>query len=153
MAKKPPPPPPYEVGYGKPPKHTQFKPGRSGNPNGRRKGVNNLQTDVLRVLREPVKMRSGDKVRTISTQEATIRKLREKALGGDARSLDRLVDLATRHNNQPLEQGPVAGSDPDEAAVFEGFVARLKAAALRDISSTDPAAMSSDGAEREEADA
>ena len=25
----------YEVGYGKPPKHTQFKRGQSGNPNGR----------------------------------------------------------------------------------------------------------------------
>jgi hypothetical protein len=27
--------PEYPVGYKKPPTHTQFKPGRSGNPNGR----------------------------------------------------------------------------------------------------------------------
>src|SRR5215472_12677701 len=26
---------PYEVGYGKPPRHTQFQKGRSGNPGGR----------------------------------------------------------------------------------------------------------------------
>ena len=25
----------YEVGYGKPPKHSRFKPGQSGNPKGR----------------------------------------------------------------------------------------------------------------------
>ena len=31
----------YEVGYGKPPKSTQFKPGRSGNPKGRTKGSRN----------------------------------------------------------------------------------------------------------------
>ena len=32
----------YEVGYGRPPQHTQFRPGQSGNPAGRRKGVRNL---------------------------------------------------------------------------------------------------------------
>ena len=33
-----PPPPKYEVGYGKPPAGTRFKPGQSGNPAGRPKG-------------------------------------------------------------------------------------------------------------------
>ena len=36
----------YEVGYGRPPKDSQFRPGQSGNPAGRRKGVRNLMTDV-----------------------------------------------------------------------------------------------------------
>ena len=131
MSKKDPPTPPYEVGYGKPPKHTQFQPGRSGNPKGRRRGANNLQTDVLRMLREPVKLRSGDKVRTISTQEATLRKLREKALNGDARALDRFVELAARHNNHAVEEAPSVMRDPDEEAVLNEFVARVQAAALR----------------------
>ena len=33
--------PGYEVGYGKPPKDTRFKPGQSGNPSGRPKGATN----------------------------------------------------------------------------------------------------------------
>ena len=31
----------YDVGYGKPPASTRFKPGQSGNPKGRPKGANN----------------------------------------------------------------------------------------------------------------
>ena len=34
----------FSVGYGKPPAHTQFKPGQSGNPKGRRKGQRNVRT-------------------------------------------------------------------------------------------------------------
>jgi hypothetical protein len=33
-----------KVGYGRPPKHSQFAPGRSGNLNGRPKGSKNMTT-------------------------------------------------------------------------------------------------------------
>jgi hypothetical protein len=36
--------PSYEVGYGKPPQHSRFKPGHSGNPRGRAKGSLNTHT-------------------------------------------------------------------------------------------------------------
>ena len=45
---------PYEVGYGKPPKHTRFQPGQSGNPRGRPKGTKNLKTDLEEELSERV---------------------------------------------------------------------------------------------------
>src|SRR6476660_557937 len=59
----------YEVGYGRPPTHSQFRPGQSGNPAGRRQGVRNLQTDVMRTLRTPIKVKEGGRSRTKSTQE------------------------------------------------------------------------------------
>ena len=62
----------YEVGYGKPPTHSQFRPGQSGNPAGRRKGVRNLKTDVMRTLRTPVKVKEGGRSRTRSTQEGVL---------------------------------------------------------------------------------
>ena len=40
----------YIVGYGKPPDHTQFKPGQSGNPHGRRKGSKNYRTIVGEIM-------------------------------------------------------------------------------------------------------
>jgi Family of unknown function (DUF5681) len=76
----------YEVGYGKPPTHSQFRPGQSGNPAGRRKGVRNLKTDVMRMLRTPVKVTEGGRTRTRSTQEGALMVLREKALRADARA-------------------------------------------------------------------
>jgi Family of unknown function (DUF5681) len=84
----------YEVGYCKPPTHSQFQPGRSGNPAGRRKGLRNLATDVKRMLATTVKVKEGGRTRTLSTQETLLRVLREKALGGDQRALDLLLGLA-----------------------------------------------------------
>jgi Family of unknown function (DUF5681) len=44
----------YEVGYGKPPRHTRFKKGQSGNPRGRPNGSKNLSTLLSETLSEPV---------------------------------------------------------------------------------------------------
>jgi hypothetical protein len=75
----------HDVGYG-PPKGTQFRPGRSGNPAGRRKSVRNLKTDVQRTLKVPLKVNASGRPRKISTQEGALLLLREKALKGDARA-------------------------------------------------------------------
>ena len=44
----------YEVGYGKPPRHTRFKKGQSGNPRGRPSGSKNLKTLLNEALNERV---------------------------------------------------------------------------------------------------
>jgi uncharacterized protein DUF5681 len=54
----------YTIGYGKPPTHTQYRPGQSGYPAGRRKGGRNLKTDVKRMLAMPVKVKEGGRTRT-----------------------------------------------------------------------------------------
>lgn len=59
----------YEIGDKRPPKHSQFKPGVSGNPRGRPKGSVNLRSRVTKHLRQSVtvtrngrsvKMQKGD---------------------------------------------------------------------------------------------
>jgi len=75
-----------KVGYGRPPVHSRFKPGQSGNPPGRPKGTLNFTTDLKRTLQAPVTLNDGRKTRRVTTQEAALLRLAEKALKGDPKS-------------------------------------------------------------------
>ena len=122
----------YTVGYGRPPRHSQFRPGQSGNPAGRRKGVRNLMTDVKRTLKVPVSVKAGGRSRKISTQEGALLLLREKALSGDPRALDRLIELASRFNNEPGETvAPVVSAD--DQAMLADYRAEVEAAATASL--------------------
>lgn len=81
----------YEVGYGKPPKHTRFRKGQpSPNPRGRgakkTKEAEDLRKIFERIMGEPVTVRSGEKVMTMTAWEGIMRKLRNKAFEGDYRA-------------------------------------------------------------------
>ena len=83
-----------EAGYGKPPKSGMFKKGQSGNPKGRPKGVKNFQTELCSVLRSKVTVTEAGKLKSVSTVEAALMRLREKALKGDQRALEILLGYA-----------------------------------------------------------
>ena len=117
----------YNVGYGKPPAHTRFRPGQSGNPAGRRKGVRNLKADVVRTLAAPLKVKEAGRTRTKSTQEGALMLLREKALRGDSRALDRMLELAIRFNNDSVEEGPSQPLSSDDQAILVAYVAEITA--------------------------
>jgi hypothetical protein len=77
----------YAVGYKKPPRHTQFKPGHSGNTKGRPK-KSTAPTDVLRKqLRTLVNVTAGGKTQRVSILEAIVMKLASLAASGDYKSI------------------------------------------------------------------
>jgi uncharacterized protein DUF5681 len=119
----------YEIGYRKPPKHSQFRPGHSGNSVGRRQGLRNLVTDVRSTLGTPVKIKEGGRTRTRSTQEGVLMVLREKALRGDARALDRLFELAKRFNGDEAEVGSAQALAADDQAILSAYEAEIIVAA------------------------
>jgi|TARA_Y100000817_G_scaffold241022_1_gene192965 hypothetical protein len=85
--------PVYEVGYGKPPVTTRFKPGQSGNPRGRPKGAKGLNTIVRETLGGKLAVRTSEGTKKISKIEAVLQKTLEKALKGDARAQFELMKL------------------------------------------------------------
>ena len=84
------------VGYKRPPVHTRFNPGQSGNPSGRAKGSQNLQTLFKKILNEQISLREGLRVRKVSKAEAVLRGLVIGALKGEARSVDTVFRLAEK---------------------------------------------------------
>ena len=81
----------YTVGYGKPPKSTQFKPGQSGNPKGRTKGSKNgIYTYIQRELNSSITLTDGSR---ITKEQGFARQLTNKALRGDIQSQKLLFNI------------------------------------------------------------
>ncbi len=103
------PQPSSDVGYKRPPMHSRFKPGQSGNPSGRPKGSQNFKTLFHKILKEQVQLREGADVRKVTKAEAIMRSLVIGALKGDTRSMGTLFRLAEQTGqfeeaNTPITQ-------------------------------------------------
>ena len=114
----------HDVGYKKPPRHSQFKKGMSGNAKGRPRGTRNFQTDLRDELAELVNVREDGSVTRVSSQRAALKKLRAKALNGDQRALEKLLALAERHGiDDAADEAEHALSQSDQQ-IIERFKER-----------------------------
>jgi beta-lactamase class A len=92
-----------DVGYMNPPEHTRYKKGKSGNPRGRPRKPEDLNTFLQRVLNRKIRVKDND--RKLPIRDALIWKLRELALQGDKQALAlqrRIIDEADI--GQPREE-------------------------------------------------
>lgn len=92
----------YEVGFGKPPLHTRFKPGQSGNPKGRKKKSETMNDVVRRVFEEKVKIRDANGSRSVPALEVLVRCLKREAINGKVASAKTLMPLV-REAFEPTE--------------------------------------------------
>lgn len=96
----------YEVGKGKPPRHTQFQKGRSGNPNGRPKGAKGARTIARLALAEKVTVQMPNgRSKRISKLDFAVRKIVEKACKGDLRAFDAVLALAGEDSSTAMIGG------------------------------------------------
>jgi hypothetical protein len=118
----------YEVGYKKPPKHTRFQPGQSGNPNGRPAGSKSFRTLIDRELSTKVTVREGGRVLHLTKRELLVKQMIKKAIEGDHRSQQTLLkfdqELATSLANDNVPPGD-APLEPDDQAILDAFAAML----------------------------
>lgn len=83
----------YVVGYGRPPVHSRFKPGQSGNAKGRPAGTANMNTLIEKALVEKVTVTDAGRRRKISKGEVIAKQIVNKAASGDLQAARLLLQL------------------------------------------------------------
>ena len=92
-------------------------------PKARRGPRASFGTEVRDTLDMPVVLTDSDRPRKVTTSEAALMRLREKALKGDGRSLDRLLELMRQYcdeNATASEQ-----MDEEDAEILADYEARI----------------------------
>jgi len=102
----------YDVGYGRPPKHTRFQKGQSGNPQGRARGKPNVGTLLEETVRASVMVVDGGRRVRRSKLQVAFTQVVNKAAGGDAKAFGQLHRLLALLPAKEVE-GPLT---PDMAA-------------------------------------
>ncbi|WP_052247885.1 DUF5681 domain-containing protein [Brevundimonas nasdae] len=86
-----------KVGYGRPPKKNQFKKGQSGNPTGRPKKAPVIADLLDRQLSKEVTVNGPDGPTKMTVMEMMIAANAKKAVRGDTRAANSLIQMAERH--------------------------------------------------------
>jgi len=116
----------YVVGYRKPPLHTRFKKGESGNVRGRPKGARNLAGVLERELNAPVTINENGQRKTITKFEAVIKLLVNQTLKPDLRALQQLLALHRFvYRDEADSQAEPLCSENDEQ-VISGILKRMQ---------------------------
>lgn len=121
-------PEPGRVGYKNPPKHTQFKKGQSGNPEGRpirrKPPPTTIQDYLVKAFMTPVSMVVAGKQKSVPALEAVILKKLEKALRGNRLAAKDLMN-AFGDRALPVEEKKRRGYRP-AGEMIEELLHRLE---------------------------
>jgi hypothetical protein len=116
------------VGYRRPPKGTQFKKGKSGNPRGRPKGSRNVGAVLRDVIDQKIQITENGKIRNLPALEVMLRRAFNDAMrsGPGAQKfffslIDRYADLNETPDAPDIDE--VLAEDRDILARYLGKVA------------------------------
>lgn len=90
----------YKVGYCNPPKHTQFKKGQSGNPEGRPKKPKDILGIFEEVLNDEIKIKIDGERISVSNIEAYFRSLMHGAISLKPSAVKELSKLLVLHQKE-----------------------------------------------------
>ena len=119
----------YEVGYRRPPRHTQFKPGQSGNPKGRPKQRKSLAALLKDTLYEMVTVKVNGRPCRMPRIHAMVHTVVNKAIAGDAKARRDLLELVKRYPATVSHREPIRMIDSTMSAkeAADAYAATLRA--------------------------
>lgn len=115
-----------KVGYRRPPQHSRFKAGRSGNPRGRPKGSKNFSTVLLETVREKVVVTEDGRRKHITKLEAMVKQLANKAASGDPRATQLLTQMVQASEGRSAEANREVAIESTDELIIQQLVTRIK---------------------------
>jgi hypothetical protein len=134
----------YLVGRGKPPQHTKFVKGQSGNPKGRPKGSKSFDTEIREELDAQIRITENGKFRKITKRRAVAKQLVNGSVAGNAKTMPTLLNhiRILEGGSEPSSTDDVL-SQPEDALVMENIIKRIREAKeVRPENSVEPDAVS-----------
>ncbi len=136
-----------KVGYGKPPKHSQFRKGCSGNPKDRPKGAKNLKTELEEELRERIVVREGGKPKKVTKLRAIIKGQTAKGAHGDTKAATFVGNLVFKLLDTGANEPLAEDVSEDDLAILDDYVKRRQATAEDENPTGDTFETDGEGAE------
>ncbi len=87
----------YEVGYGKPPVHSQFKKGNPGRPKGSSKRSFSMSEIIAEAMTRRLRIRRGDKIVSMQVGEIYAERLIAMATTGSHSDMAKLLTMIAKH--------------------------------------------------------
>ena len=114
----------YKVGKGRPPKHTRFKKGQSGNPSGRKK-LPDVAQAAARILQQMITVTQDGVRKKMPAIDAVLIKQLAKAMNGEFRAAEFLIKIVANDNARRADGGQEDDAhDAGDADIIERYYER-----------------------------
>jgi hypothetical protein len=114
----------YKVGKGRPPKHTRFRKGQSGNPSGRKK-LPDVAQAAARVLEQMITVTQDGVRKKMPAIDAVLIKQLAKAMDGEFRAAEFLIKIVANDNTRRADGGQEDDAhDAGDADIIERYYER-----------------------------